>query len=137
MKTLFETKSTAVGGRNGHVTSEDGVIDLDVRIPTAMGGQGGSYTNPEQLFASGYAACFDNALIHIAQMEKIKMQSQTTATIGLAMKDPTTYALTAALDVKMEGIDRQAAEQLVQKAHATCPYSNAIKNNVEVTINLL
>lgn len=137
MKTIFETKATAIGGRNGHVKSEDGVIDMDVRIPTGMGGKGGEYTNPEQLFASGYAACFDNAIIHVALNEKLKVTSQTTATIGLAMESPTSYVLTAALEVKIEGLDREAAQDLVNKAHATCPYSNAIKNNVDVKITLL
>ncbi|WNJ18357.1 organic hydroperoxide resistance protein [Pontibacter sp. G13] len=137
MKQLFQTKATAIGGRNGHVRSEDGVIDMDVRIPTMMGGEGGAFTNPEQLFAAGYAACFDNALIHVARLQKVQVQTETTATVGLAMNADQTFALTVALAVKLEGVDAEVAQQLVNKAHATCPYSNAIRGNVDVQIEVL
>ncbi|QDH80625.1 organic hydroperoxide resistance protein [Echinicola soli] len=136
MKTLFETRATAVGGRNGHVKSEDGILDLDVRVPTGMGGNGGGFTNPEQLFAAGYSACFDNAIIHVAAMKKVKIQSQTTATVGLAMTDDKSYQLTVALDVTIQGADQATAEEIVTTAHATCPYSNAIKGNVDVNIHV-
>lgn len=136
MKTLFETKATAMGGRNGHVKSEDGVLDFDVRIPTVMGGKGGEYTNPEQLFAAGYAACFDNAIIHVAAAKKAKVQSQTTATVGLAMTDDKSYQLIVSLDVQLKGTDQATAEEIVQAAHATCPYSNAVKGNIAVKLTV-
>jgi len=136
MKTIYETKATAIGGRNGLIKSEDGVINMKVRIPTKLGGKGGNYTNPEQLFASGYAACFDSALNHIATINKLNIESTTSATIGLAKKNDS-YQLTASLEVKIEGINAEAAKKLVDKAHTTCPYSNAIKNNIDVKINLI
>lgn len=137
MKTIFETKASAVGGRNGHVKSEDGVIDLDVRIPNAMGGQGGNYTNPEQLFAAGYAACFDNAIIHVALQEKKKIQSETSVTIGMGIKEDKSYGLSAKIEVKIEGVERNEAQQILEKAHATCPYSNATRGNIDVEISLI
>ncbi|AWW32836.1 organic hydroperoxide resistance protein [Echinicola strongylocentroti] len=136
MKTLFETRATAVGGRNGHVKSEDGILDFDVRVPTGMGGKGGEFTNPEQLFAAGYSACFDNAIIHVAAMKKAKIESQTTAAVGLAMTADKSYQLTVALDITIKGADQATAEDIVATAHATCPYSNAVKGNVEVNINV-
>lgn len=136
MKTLFETKATAVGGRNGHVKSEDGVLDLQVRIPESMGGPGGNYTNPEQLFAAGYAACFDSALNLVASMEKLEIKSQITATVGLAATPDRKYSVTAALEAKIEGVDKETAESLLEKAHAVCPYSNATRNNIDVQITL-
>ncbi|GGZ32704.1 organic hydroperoxide resistance protein [Echinicola pacifica] len=136
MKTLFETSATATGGRNGHVRSEDGVLDMDVRIPNQMGGKGGEFTNPEQLFAAGYSACFDNAIIHVAQAKKLKLSSSTTAKIGLAMTEDKSYQITAALHITMEGVDQATAEQVVAAAHSTCPYSNAIKGNVEVKLSV-
>lgn len=137
MKTIFETKASAVGGRNGHVKSEDGVIDMDVRIPNAMGGQGGSYTNPEQLFAAGYAACFDNAIIHIAQQEKKKIKSETFVTVGMGVKEDKSYALSVKIEVKIEGVEKAEAQQILEKAHATCPYSNATRGNIDVELGLL
>ncbi|AGA79565.1 organic hydroperoxide resistance protein [Echinicola vietnamensis] len=136
MKTIFETRATAVGGRNGHVKSEDGILDFDVKVPTGMGGKGGEFTNPEQLFAAGYSACFDNAVIHVASMKKAKIQSQTTATVGLAMTDDKRYELTVSLEVSIKGADQATAEDIVNTAHATCPYSNAVKGNVNVAITV-
>lgn len=136
MKTIYETKATVIGGRNGRVKSDDGVLNMEVRVPIKLGGEGGKYTNPEQLFASGYAACFDSALHHIATIDKLNIESTTSAIIGLAEKN-SAYQLTASLEVKIEGIDAQAAQKLIEKAHTTCPYSNAIKNNVDVKIDLI
>ncbi|MBL7559446.1 organic hydroperoxide resistance protein [Olleya sp. YSTF-M6] len=137
MKQLFETSATTTGGRNGHVKSADGVLDFNLKIPTQMGGEGGQFTNPEQLFAAGYSACFDNALQMVAGMEKIKIESTTTANVGLAMHNPTSYGLTATLDVEVKGVDKDKAQELLNKAHTICPYSVALKGNVDVKINLV
>jgi Ohr subfamily peroxiredoxin len=134
--TIYQTKATATGGRDGRVTSEDGILDLEVRIPKTMGGAGGA-TNPEQLFAAGYAACFDSALNFIARTQKHKIQSKVTATVGLQSSEETGFNIIAALDVQIEGVDRDIAQQLVTAAHATCPYSKATRNNVDVKVNLL
>ena len=136
MKQLFETSATSRGGRNGHVKSSDGILDFDLKMPTQMGGEGGQYTNPEQLFAAGYSACFDSALNMIAQVAKQNIQSATTAHIGLAIKDNGAYTLTAKLDVDIDGLDREKAQELVKRAHAICPYSLALKGNVDVHLNL-
>jgi len=137
MNIIYQTKATASGGRDGKVLSEDGVLDLEVRVPRSMGGSGGAYTNPEQLFAAGYAACFDSALNHVARMQKMKIDSKVTATIGLQMSETKGFDISVALDVEINGVEKSAALDLLEKAHATCPYSKAIRNNVEVKVNLL
>ncbi len=135
--TLYQTKSTVTGGRNGKVQSEDGVLNLELRIPKEMGGPGGSYTNPEQLFSAGYAACFDSALNFVAAQQKIKLTgTRVTATVGLEKADPG-FKLTAALDVAIMGIPRDQAQKLLETAHQVCPYSNALRNNVDVKLTLL
>ncbi|MBU2996436.1 organic hydroperoxide resistance protein [Cellulophaga baltica] len=136
MKQLFETAATTTGGRNGHVKSSDGVIEFDLKMPIQMGGEGGKFTNPEQLFAAGYSACFDSALQMVAGAEKIAIESATTANIGLVMHNPTSYGLTAVLDVEVKGVEKEKAQELLEKAHAVCPYSVALKGNVDVKINL-
>jgi len=137
MNTVYQTKVTATGGRDGKVVSEDGVLALEVRIPKVMGGAGGAYTNPEQLFAAGYAPCFDSALNHVARLQKVKITSQTTATVGLNSSETSGFDLFVTLDVKIEGVERDVALGLLEKAHATCPYSKATRNNVEVKVNLV
>jgi Ohr subfamily peroxiredoxin len=136
MKVMYSTSAAAVGGRNGKVISEDGVLSLDVRIPKEMGGEGGAYTNPEQLFAAGYAACFDSALNYNARRLKLRITSKTRATVSLVMGDESQMDLSVNLDVSMEGVDREKALELLDLAHATCPYSRALRNNVEVRISL-
>ena len=137
MNTIYQTKVVATGGRDGKVASEDGVLNLDVRVPNTMGGAGGAYTNPEQLFAAGYAACFDSALNHIARLERKKIQSKVTATVGLQMSQTDGFNIVVSMDVEIAGVEKSVAQELLSKAHATCPYSKAIRNNVEVTLNLV
>ena len=137
MKPLYQTSVTASGGRNGRVKSHDGVIDLEVRLPKELKGEGGPYTNPEQLFAAGYAACFDSALNLVARLERKKITSQITATVGLKLAGLSGMDLVVTLDAKIEGVDAETAHKLLEKAHKTCPYSKAISNNVDVKINLL
>ncbi len=136
MTQLFETTATATGGRNGHVKSEDGLIDMELRVPTKMGGDGGRYTNPEQLFAATYSSCFDGALNLVAQMEKVKIESTTSATVGLAKSDDNKYGITAKIEVAINGVDEAKANELLQKAHEICPYSRAIRGNVDVQVSL-
>jgi len=137
MKPVYETTVTASGGRDGRVVSQDGVIDLEVRTPKEMRGPGGAFTNPEQLFAAGYAACFDSALNFVARTERKKIISQVTATVGLKLAGLAGFELVVTLDVRVEGVDQEAAQKLLQKAHNTCPYSKALRNNVDVKINLV
>jgi len=137
MEPVYQTTVVATGGRNGKIISKDGVLDVEVRVPKEMGGAGGAFSNPEQLFAAGYAACFDSALNFIAMMDKVKITSSVTATVGVVMPSSTEFNLVVTLDAHIEGVDKDVAQQLLDKAHATCPYSKAIKGNVEVTVNLV
>ncbi len=137
MEKLYTAQATATGGRNGQVKSSDGVLDLEVRIPKEMGGSGGAYTNPEQLFAAGYAACFDSALSMIIRTEKVKTGTTTvTAEVSIGKNDAGGFGLAVTLDVNVPGVDQATAEALVAKAHQVCPYSNATRNNVEVTLQV-
>jgi len=138
MNVLYTATATATGdGRNGHATSEDGVLDLDLRLPTAMGGAGGA-TNPEQLFAVGYAACFHSALKVVAGRDKVDVSgSEVSATVGIGTLDNGGFGLEIELDVLLPSLDRGAAEQLAAKAHEVCPYSNATRGNIDVTLTVV
>lgn len=138
MSTLYSTKVTAVGGRSGTIKSDDSLLDLQLALPTELGGKGGA-TNPEQLFAAGYAACFENAVIHVtrAATEKVKDDDiVVVATVGMQPNGAGGFALTAALDVTITGMDQATAEDVVAKAHAVCPYSNAVRGNIDVAITV-
>lgn len=136
MSMLFTTKVTATGGREGRVTSADGVLDLEVRLPKELGGKGGAYTNPEQLFAAGYAACFDSSIAYVARSQKLNLTSSVTAAVGLQRSDAA-LDLAVTLDVQINGVDQETAERVLQIAHATCPYSRAIHKTVDVKMNLM
>jgi len=135
---LYTAVAHATGdGRNGHVRSDDGRLDLDVRVPKELGGPGGG-TNPEALFAAGYAACFHSALKFTALADKLDVgDSEVSATIGIGMLPTGGFGLTAELDIYLPGIDRPTAESLIERAHLTCPYSNATRGNVDVTLSLV
>jgi osmotically inducible protein OsmC len=138
MKQLYQTRVTVVGGRNGTIRSEDGMLDLRLAMPKELGGQGGA-TNPEQLFAGGYAACFESAVIHVTRKQADKVRDgdiEVVAEVGLVDNGSGGFSLTAKLDVTITGIDQAKAEEIVRAAHATCPYSNAIKGNVDVKISI-
>jgi len=133
---VYSTKVTATGGRHGTIRSEDGLLDLKLALPQTLGGKGDA-TNPEQLFAGGYAACFENALFHVSREARRHFADsdiEVVAQIGLSRKESGAFLLSAALAVTMAGVDQKTAEQLVDGAHAICPYSNAIKGNVDVQI---
>ena len=138
MQTLYTATATATGdGRNGHVASDDGILDTDVRIPKAMGGAGGA-TNPEQLFAAGYAACFHSALKVVAQRDGLDVTgTEVSASVGIGMLDNGGFGLEVQLDVHAPALDRATAEATVAKAHEVCPYSNATRGNVEVTLTVV
>ena len=133
---VYSTKVTATGGRHGTIHSQDGLLDLKLALPLTLGGKGDA-TNPEQLFAGGYAACFENALFHVSREARRHFADsdiEVVAQIGLSRNESGAFLLSAALAVTMAGVDQKTAEQLVNGAHAICPYSNAIKGNVDVQI---
>ncbi|SJZ79824.1 organic hydroperoxide resistance protein [Consotaella salsifontis] len=138
MSTLYSTKVVAVGGRNGSVKSEDGILDLSLAMPKALGGKGGK-TNPEQLFAAGYAACFENAVMHVAHQAKAGIKDddiEVTATVSISANESGGFVLAVALDVVIARIEQTQAEEIVRQAHAVCPYSNATRGNIDVALNV-
>lgn len=138
-KKLYETSATVIGGRNGKVISEDGVLTLEVRIPKELGGNQPGYTNPEQLFAAGYAACFDSALNLIMGKEHVKPESPSSVKASVALFSNTSggFKLGVTLSVTIPGIDKDNALRLVEKAHQVCPYSNATRGNIDVHLNVI
>jgi lipoyl-dependent peroxiredoxin len=139
MKILYTAEATATGGREGHVASSDGVLDLALAVPKDLGGPGGAATNPEQLFAAGYAACFDNAMIRAARRMKLSTSgSRVTARVGIGMAEAGRFGLAVELLVSLPEVDDEAtARALLEAAHQVCPYSNATRGNVEVTVRLV
>ncbi|MBF0574397.1 organic hydroperoxide resistance protein [Dysgonomonas sp. GY617] len=136
MEALYTAVATSVGGRNGNVKSSDGVLNFEVKPPKEMGGPGGAFTNPEQLFAAGYSACFGSALNHVALLKKRKVVPTITAKVSIGKKDDGGFQLAVEMDVNIPGIDQKDAEELVHEAHQVCPYSNATRNNIEVKLNV-
>jgi len=138
MKTLYTAEVTATGGRSGHVKSSDGVIDMDVTVPEGLGGKGGA-SNPEQLFAAGYASCFQSALMLVAGKQRINLEKESTVTahVSLNQLDNDNYGLSVKLDVDLKGIDKEQAKQLVDQAHEVCPYSVGTRGNINVELNVI
>ncbi len=138
MKTLYEAKATATGGRNGHVSSGDGVLELDLCLPKDLGGPGKPLPNPELLFAAGYAACFDSALAYIAGQRHVKLSaSRVDAAVSIGPREDGGFQLAVRLEVCLADIPREQAQELVDAAHAVCPYSNAVRNNIDVTVTIV
>jgi lipoyl-dependent peroxiredoxin len=139
MSALYTAVATATGGRNGHTRSSDGVVDLDTSIPKDMGGPGAAgATNPEQLFAAGYAACFCSAIEYVARMQKTPVSgTQVTAHVGIGAKAGGGFELMVTLEAHIPGLDASAAHALVEAAHQVCPYSNATRGNVPVTLSVV
>ncbi len=135
MKTLYLTSAVATGdGRNGHVQTLDGHLDTAVRTPRELGGEGGA-TNPEQLFAAGYAACFHSALKLVAAKQQVDTtDSEVVADVSLGMLAEGGFGLTARIEVNLPNADRETAERVVQAAHQVCPYSNATRGNMDVVL---
>lgn len=136
-KVVYRAKAKATGGRDGRATSSDGVLDVKLGVPKEMGGAGGAVTNPEQLFAAGYSACFLGALKFVASKEKVKIPDDASieGTVGIGAI-PTGFGIEVQLDITLPGIERSVAEDLVKKAHVVCPYSNATRGNIDVTLNI-
>jgi Ohr subfamily peroxiredoxin len=133
---LYTAVATARGGREGEVVSDDGVLDLLLALPVALGGKEGDHTNPEQLFAAGYSACFHSALKRVAGGEKVDVEgSSITAHIGLGI-DGTAFGLVVTLVGRFPTLDAAAGHELMEKAHQVCPYSRATRGNIEVTLEV-
>jgi Ohr subfamily peroxiredoxin len=133
-KELYTAKATAVGGRAGHVKSSDGLIDVDLRRPVEMGGPGGA-TNPEQLFAAGYSACFQGALGVVAKRSDVNTDDSTvTASVTFGTTESGALGLAVALEIHIPGVDLATAQELADGAHQVCPYSHATRNNIKVTV---
>lgn len=138
MKTLYTATATTTGGRDGHVTSDDRVLDLDLSVPKSMGGKGGDKTNPEQLFAAGYSACYGSALQAVAKKHKVDLGDfNVTASVEIGKDEDGDFELSVVLDSYIPGIDIETGEMLVNEAHEMCPYSRATRDNIDVTLNLL
>jgi len=138
MNVLYTATAHATGdGRNGHAVSDDGILDLDLRMPTALGGPGGA-TNPEQLFAAGYAACFHSALKLVAGQSKLDVTgSEVSASVSIGGLPSGGFGLAVELDVHTPNLEQSVAEELVAKAHEVCPYSNATRGNIEVALRVV
>jgi len=134
MNVAYTAHATATGGRDGHSRTDDGKVDVRLSLPKEMGGSG-TGSNPEQLFAAGYSACYLGAIKFVAGKEKVKIadDAKVTAHVGIGERDDKQgFGLTIALEVNLPGVDRAKAEELTQKAHVVCPYSHATKGNVRV-----
>lgn len=135
MKTLYTTSVTAKGGRDGHVKSENGILELDVRTPKALGGASDDFANPEMLFAAGYSACFDSALNLVIKRSKIETgETSVQAKVSIGQIENGGFGLAVELDVNIPGVSLEEAQSLVEQAHQVCPYSNATRNNIEVQL---
>ena len=137
METMYTASALATGdGRNGHVQSTDGLLDLDVRVPKEMGGAGGA-TNPEQLFAAGYAACFHSALRAVASRTGADVtDSEVVADVSIGANDAGGFQLAVQLEVTLPALEEARAREVVEAAHQVCPYSNATRGNIEVTLTV-
>ena len=138
MNVLYTATAHATGeGRNGHAISDDGVLDLDLRMPKELGGPGGA-TNPEQLFAAGYAACFHSALKLVAGQSKLDATgSEVSASVSIGSLPSGGFGLAVELDVHTPNLEQSVAEELVAKAHEVCPYSNATRGNIDVELTIV
>lgn len=138
MQILYKAHATATGGRDGRAISSDKHLDVKLNTPKELGGAGGEGTNPEQLFAAGYSACFLSALKLVATHTKVALPADASvmAEIGIGPNDKGGFGLAAELRVSLPGLDQTAAQALVNKAHEVCPYSNATRGNIDVQIAL-
>jgi Ohr subfamily peroxiredoxin len=135
VRILYSTAATARGGRDGEVVSDDGVLDLDLASPVELGGPGGERTNPEQLFAAGYAACFSSTLQHVAGKRDLDVTGlEVTATVGLAHEGGVSDLTVTLVASFPSSVDAGRTQELMEAAHQMCPYSRATRGNVEVTL---
>ena len=137
MKELYQIGATATGGRNGHVKSNNGILDLQVRMPKALGGSSDDYTNPEMLFAAGYSACFDSALNLVIKQNKITTaETSVTAKVTIGQLENGGFGLAAELHANIPGVTLEQAQKLIESAHQICPYSNATRGNMQVKLTV-
>ncbi|MEO8081434.1 MAG: organic hydroperoxide resistance protein [Caldimonas sp.] len=137
-KILYTAHATSTGGREGTSKSDDGVLDLKLSTPKGLGGGGGPGTNPEQLFAAGYSACFIGAMKHVAMMQKVTLPADTSITADVGIGPiPQSFGIQVALHVTVPGMARDEARKIVDAAHQVCPYSNATRGNIEVTLDVV
>jgi osmotically inducible protein OsmC len=139
MQVLYTARATATGGRDGRAVSDDQRLSVSLSTPKELGGSGGEGSNPEQLFAAGYSACFIGALKFVAAAAKQNLPADTSIAgeVGIGPNGKGGFGLQVTLNVSLPGIERSAAEALIAKAHEVCPYSNATRGNIEVQLNLL
>lgn len=136
-KVLYKATATSTGGRDGRSASSDGQLEVKLTTPKELGGAGGAGTNPEQLFAAGYSACFIGAMKFVAAKQKVALPADTAikATVGIG-QIPAGFGIEVDLEVSIPGMDRAAAQALVDAAHQVCPYSNATRGNIEVRLSI-
>ena len=137
-KILYTAHATSTGGRDGTTRSDDGSLDVKLTVPKGLGGNGAPGTNPEQLFAAGYSACFIGAMKHVAMMQKIPLPADTSISADVGIGPiPQGFGIQVALHVRIPGMDKEAAQKLVEAAHRVCPYSNATRGNIEVALDVV
>lgn len=137
-KILYTAHAQATGGREGEATSSDGVLKLKLTTPKELGGGGAVGTNPEQLFAAGYSACFLGALKHVAMKEKVALPAETTISGSVGIGPiPTGFGIEVALKIHVPGVEKTIVTALVEKAHIVCPYSNATRGNINVNLTVV
>lgn len=136
-KAVYTAKAKATGGRDGRATSSDEILDVKLAVPKEMGGAGGG-TNPEQLFAAGYSACFLGAMKFVAGRDKLNISKDSfiEGEVGIG-PIPTGFGIEVKLNIHLEGMDQAEAQKLVDAAHIVCPYSNATRGNINVTLNVI
>lgn len=138
MTLIYSAQVTATGGRQGTLRSDDGILHVPVATPRSLGGKGDA-TNPEQLFAAGYAACFGSAMIHLTRDSGFKVRDEdvmVVAKVGLCQDSPRSVFLTAELDVTIRGVTQEQAEEIIRIAHEGCPYSKATRGNLDVKLSV-
>lgn len=135
---MYRANAKATGGRDGRAVSSDNVLDLKLSTPKELGGAGGVATNPEQLFAAGYSACFIGAMKFVGSRDKIAVPADVavSGTVGIG-PIPTGFGIEVELKISLPGLDRAVAQDLIERAHIVCPYSNATRNNIDVTLTLV
>ena len=137
-KILYTAHATSTGGRDGKAKSDDGVLDIKLAVPKGLGGDGARGTNPEQLFAAGYSACFIGAIKHVAGQKKVALPAEVSidADVGIG-PIPTGFGIKVAMRIHLPGVERAVAEDIVQSAHIVCPYSNATRGNIDVDLTVV
>ena len=135
---MYRANAKATGGRDGRAVFSDGALDVKLSTPKELGGAGGMASNPEQLFAAGYSACFLGAMKFVGNRDKIAIPADVAvdATVGIG-PIPTGFGIEVALNIALPGLERAVAEDLIARAHIVCPYSNATRGNIDVTLNLV